>query len=233
MPDRVIAIGDIHGCSTALSSLLDAIHPQASDTLVPLGDYVDRGPDTPGALDLLIRLREACQLVPILGNHDQMFLNVMRGELDSDLWAGCGGAETLESYHYAGDFSIVPARHVEFLEQCIDFYETDTHFFVHANYDAGVPLENQNDIALRWRKLSEEVPLPHVSGKIAVVGHTPNEEGKIFDVGHLRCIDTYCYGGRWLTAIDVTTDQVWQADQEGNVREDECDTIRDNRRDSD
>ena len=56
MPGRTIAIGDIHGCSTALSALLEAIGPTKDDTLVMLGDYVDRGPDSRGVLDQLIEL---------------------------------------------------------------------------------------------------------------------------------------------------------------------------------
>ncbi|MDH3716934.1 MAG: serine/threonine protein phosphatase [Planctomycetota bacterium] len=219
MSDRIIAIGDIHGCSRALSALLSAIEPQSGDTIVTLGDYVDRGPDTPGVLDQLIELQRDCKLVAILGNHDQMLLHVIRGELDRELWSGCGGAATLESYGYEGDFNVIPATHIEFLENCVDYYETDTHFFVHANYDAGLPLDKQSDNALRWRKLTEEIPLPHVSGRIAIVGHTPDKNGEILDVGHLKCIDTCCHGGRWLTALDVNSNQVWQADNEGTLRE--------------
>jgi len=45
VPGRTIAIGDIHGCSLALKALVDAIDPGPDDLLVPLGDYIDRGPD--------------------------------------------------------------------------------------------------------------------------------------------------------------------------------------------
>ena len=47
MTDRIIAIGDIHGCANALATLLEAIKPTQQDTLVFLGDYIDRGPDSP------------------------------------------------------------------------------------------------------------------------------------------------------------------------------------------
>ncbi len=217
--DRVIAIGDIHGCARALAALLDAIQPRASDTIVTLGDYVDRGPDSPGVIDRLIQLQEQCQLVPLLGNHDQMLLEVVRGELDCQWWSAYGGDATLEAYGYQGDFSVIPAGHIAFLENCVSYYATDTHFFVHANYDAGLPLDQQSEHALRWRKLTEELPLPHCSGRLAIVGHTPDAEGEIFDAGHLRCIDTCCYGGGWLTALEVTRGQVWQADDEGHLRE--------------
>ena len=53
---RTIAIGDIHGCSDALASVLRAIDPQNDDTIITLGDFVDRGADSKGVLDMLIRL---------------------------------------------------------------------------------------------------------------------------------------------------------------------------------
>ena len=62
------------------------------------------------------------------------------------------------------------------------------------------------------------MPGPHQSGKIAVVGHTPDKTGEILDMGYLKCIDTYCYGGQWLTALDVLSGAIWQANEEGEVR---------------
>ena len=57
-----------------------------------------------------------------------------------------------------------------------------------------------------------------MSGKKAVVGHTPDKSGEIFDIGHLICIDTFCYGGAWLTAVDVENGTTWQANDEGELR---------------
>src|SRR4029453_4765190 len=74
MPGRTIAIGDIHGCAAALGALVAAIEPTADDTLVALGDYVDRGPNSRGVLDELLALAKRCRLVPLLGNHEIMLL---------------------------------------------------------------------------------------------------------------------------------------------------------------
>ena len=63
---RIIAIGDIHGCSTALATLIDAIEPTPLDTLVFLGDCIDRGPDSRGVIQQVIDLGERCQVVPLL-----------------------------------------------------------------------------------------------------------------------------------------------------------------------
>src|SRR5688572_29707853 len=63
MPRRTIAIGDIHGCSAALRTLVAAIEPTSEDTLLALGDYVDRGPDSKGVLEELLALEKRCRLV--------------------------------------------------------------------------------------------------------------------------------------------------------------------------
>jgi serine/threonine protein phosphatase 1 len=71
---------------------------------------------------------------------------------------------------------------------------------------------------MRWQSLKMMVPGPHVSGKTAVVGHTSLKDGDILNLGHLICIDTYCWGGGWLAALDTTTDQLWQVDRDGGLR---------------
>jgi serine/threonine protein phosphatase 1 len=62
------------------------------------------------------------------------------------------------------------------------------------------------------------VPDPHDNGKQAIVGHTSQKNGEVLDVGHLVCIDTYCWGGGWLTALDASSGQIWQANQQGQLR---------------
>ena len=67
MSERTIAIGDVHGCSAALAALVRAIALTTLDTLVFLGDYIDRGPDSRGVLGQVIALAERCTVVPLLG----------------------------------------------------------------------------------------------------------------------------------------------------------------------
>jgi serine/threonine protein phosphatase 1 len=217
MPGRLIAIGDIHGYWDALKAILDAVKPQPEDTLVPLGDFVDRGPDTPKVLDAMIRLAERCRLLPILGNHDELLLDLYHGSPGLEDWLGFGGRETLDSYRCLSPDE-VPAEHVQFLEECLTYYETQTHFFVHASYLPDLPLDWQPPEVLRWQSLKNNVPGPHVSGRVAIVGHTVQKSGEILDLGHLKCIDTGCYCGGWLTAMEVRTGRVWQADARGKRR---------------
>jgi serine/threonine protein phosphatase 1 len=77
---HTIAIGDVHGCSAALSALVRAIDPTALDTLVFLGDDIDRGPDSRGVLEQVLALAERCSVVPLLGNHEEMLLAALEGQ---------------------------------------------------------------------------------------------------------------------------------------------------------
>lgn len=214
---RVFAIGDLHGCSIALSALITAIDLQQHDTLVVIGDFVDRGLDSKGVLDQLIALQSKCNLVPILGNHDEMMLHARDGKSDFQFWLNCGGDTALDSYGSTSQLSLIPQSHFRFLESCRSYYETDTHVFVHANFKPEIPLDQLDDHTLRWLSLRDNVPPSrHCSGKTFVVGHTPQPE--VLDLGHLICIDTNCCGGGWLTAMDVNTKQIWQVNERGELR---------------
>ena len=211
MSGRVIAVGDIHGCSKALSTLVDALELQSDDMLIGLGDYVDRGPDSRGVLDQLIALSRRCQLVPILGNHDQLMLRSRDGDEQFRDWMSSSGDVALSSYGSTGTLNQIPAEHFRFLEQCLSYFETRSHLFVHANYKPELPLDQTDDYTLRWLSLRVSVPGPHYSGKIAVMGHTPQND--VLDLGHLICLDTGCCYGRILTAMDMVSGQFWQAEE--------------------
>lgn len=217
MTGRTIAIGDIHGCSTALRSLLQEVRPGPEDLIVTLGDYVNRGPDSRGVLDQLIDLRQRTRLVSILGNHDEMLLQDRALSPFPAPRAGGGVLIKAASGIEPSQLSLT-APHVEFLESCQDSYETEDHIFVHASYDRLMPMTEQPSSLLRWHSLRRGVPGPHVSGKRVIVGHTSQKNGKILNLGHLVCIDTYCYGGGWLTALDVHNGTVWQFDSRGRGR---------------
>ena len=215
MSRRTVAIGDIHGCAAALAALLAAIDPQPDDLIVTLGDYVDRGPDSRQVLERLIQLKAQGNLVPLLGNHEIMMLVARDEPSELDFWLLNGGQETLKAY--GGTLDHVPAAHLEFLRECVKFHETETHIFVHANYIPNLPLEKQPEFVLFWEHLSQHFPAPHVSGKIAVLGHTPQRFNQIFRRDHLICIDTNCCGRGCLTALDVDSGQLWQADASGTL----------------
>jgi serine/threonine protein phosphatase 1 len=215
---RTIAIGDVHGCSAALDALLEAIRPRPDDCIVTLGDYINRGPDSRGVIERLIDLEKRCRLVALLGNHDQTLLDVRSGKYPIEWLLDMGGIATLNSYGAGRDLDLIPEQHYRFVCRCLNYFETDTHIFVHANYFSDTPMDEQHVGVLLWESVRTMTPGPHDSGKTVIAGHTSQKNGEILDLGHVKVIDTYCYGGGWLTALDVLTEEVWQADREGNMR---------------
>lgn len=216
--ERVIAIGDIHGCAKALDALLDCIAPQPQDLLVCLGDLIDTGDQSAAVLDRLIKLRDECQLICLLGNHEEMLLGALDSPRILESWLVCGGIATLNSYFFGADLRVVPAEHLTFLRSCREYFETDTHLFVHANYDPQLPLKETPTYTLRW-ELLDEIPAPHQSGKRVIVGHTEQRNGEVLDHGHVVCIDTAVCGYGWLTGLDVQSGQIWQTNRWGAVRD--------------
>lgn len=152
---RLLAIGDIHGHATELVAACTAaglIDPAeawiAPDvTLVTMGDVIDRGPDSKGVVDRLVRWQQEApahgsRLVSLLGNHEAMLLMGPKQPASGDLWHRVGGQETLMSYrimpgarYKAEQTTAIMAVHGEFYLGLVSYHvEADT-LFVHA----GVP----------------------------------------------------------------------------------------------
>src|SRR5581483_7373518 len=97
-------------------------------------------------------------------------------------------------------------------------FETETHFFVHANVKPELPLNEQPEAVLQWQKWLPSEAVPQCSGKVMICGHTRQRDGRPASTGHSICIDTGCYAGGWLTCLEVETGRYWQANQAGEVR---------------
>jgi serine/threonine protein phosphatase 1 len=195
--------------------LLAALAPRADDTLVFLGDLVDRGPGTRQVLDQLLELRRACRVVVIQGNHEEIMLRALSGE-GWGAWLAFGGKEALESY--GGRTSEIPPAHIELLERAMDYRESPSEIFVHANLEPGVPLAAQDPIWLRWTHLTGSESWYDPSRRV-VCGHTPQKNGLPRVLPGWVCLDTDCQRGGWLSALDVGEDWVWQANEGGETRD--------------
>ena len=213
---RTIAIGDIHGCATALASLLDAIALQPGGTLVTMGDYVDRGMESQKVIEILMELMGRTRLIPLMGNHEVMMLQALKDRQAFNFWLQHGGQQTLQSY--GGKLEKIPQQHLIFLQHCLKHWENEDHFFVHANYLANQSLEETPDEILFWQHMKLAFPLPHINGKKAWVGHTPQDGGNIQDLGHVALIDTHCYDDGFLSAVDVDSGDFWQVKMDGSMR---------------
>ncbi len=121
---RTFAIGDIHGCFTALETLLDCLELQPEDRLIFLGDYIDRGPDSHRVLEKLIELSANPRHVFLRGNHDDWLLTARTETKTLQSWRAVGGKQTLESY---GVKSIeeMPASHLGWLEKTRAFFHLE------------------------------------------------------------------------------------------------------------
>ena len=217
---RTLAIGDIHGCFRALQTLAESVPFREDDRLIFLGDYVDRGPDSRAVLDWLIERWREGNVVTLRGNHEIMMLMARDEPLTLRNWLMCGGDAVLSSYGTDGSYGweqFIPDRHWQFLENQLDaYYETDSHFFVHANAYPNISLDEQPDYMLYWEPF--EFPAPHQSGKVMICGHTNQRSGLPLNHGHAVCIDTRAIGGGWLTCLDIASGRYWQANQQGETR---------------
>jgi serine/threonine protein phosphatase 1 len=219
MPARCYAIGDIHGCATALKTLIDAIDPRPDDTIVVLGDVIDWGPDSRDCVQQLIDLAGRCQFVLVRGNHEEMLFAALESQSELRYWLNFGGEETLKSYPYRGGDEFIDREHVRFLkDQARDYFETDGFIFVHACYDPNRPMDQQSNTSLQWEPVQPEQMRPHFSGKTVIAGHTPQVSGEPLDLGFLKLIDTDASRGNWLTALEVRDGKFIQANQGGAVR---------------
>ncbi len=204
---KTFAIGDIHGCARELSALLEKIKPSPEDTVVFLGDYIDRGPDSKKVIDIILDLSRRTHVVALMGNHEAMLLDFL--ERPDTQGAGMfvlnGGSSTLASYTEPGASYSIPEEHLEFFKGLKYYYETDTHFFVHA----GVPVQSLKEIDFASADTKMQLiwtRQPFLSStfqweKIIVHGHTPS--ARVESLANRINLDTGCVYGNALTALEL------------------------------
>jgi serine/threonine protein phosphatase 1 len=202
---RILAVGDIHGCFDKLTSLLDKIAPDPEeDTLLFIGDYIDRGPQSKEVVDLLIDLAQRQKNIVFLkGNHEQMLLRYLEDGEDTMSFLANGGIATLDSYLRDGPSEgeyPVPNKHLEFFKNLRLYYETDEYIFVHAGLKEKRPLEKQTEWDMLWIR-DEFIHSDFDFGKLVVFGHTPFYEPLVLDnkIG----IDTGAVYGNKLTCLEL------------------------------
>ncbi len=175
------AIGDIHGLARALQQVLARIRPciDSGDTVVFLGDYIDRGPDSKGCIDQIIEFAHdlPAPVVTLLGNHEQWLLRTRRDYTDHSWLFGMEGFTTITSYSpsaaeelrahvrtagvelYTGKvplpyellFDAMPQSHLQFLDGLARYHRSPDAFCSHGGCDpAAGPLDGQSENDLVW-----------------------------------------------------------------------------------
>ena len=153
------AIGDLHGRSDLLEKALSAIYAydMAGGTVVFTGDYVDRGPDSRGVLDILKRgpKDDKWRFVCLRGNHEDMQIQWSKHQIGAGLYMANGGRETLLSYsadvNDPNGYATISHDHLEWIEQLPYYYEDEFRVYVHAFCEPYVPLEEQSVDKMTWR----------------------------------------------------------------------------------
>ena len=213
--ERLYAVGDIHGCGSLLDTLLAAIRADAAGAsrLIFLGDYVDRGTDSKGVVDRLLKVRaEAPNTVFLKGNHEQAMLDFLaRPDLNEE-WLHWGGDKTLESYGVAETWKkspdtladelsgLLPPAHRDFLSGLELWRVFGDYAFVHAGFKPGVALEDQKAEDCLWIRSEFHNAAPDQRPREVVVhGHQPVK--KPVDVGWRIDVDTGAVWSDALTAV--------------------------------
>ncbi len=216
------AVGDIHGRADLLEDMIALLEARSIDDtrlagapiVVFLGDYVDRGHDSAGVIDILAAGRPRhCEARYLSGNHEQSLLAFMENPTANRGWVLQGGAETLmsygvrpppfggskESWQQAADDlgSRMPSTHLDFLKGLERFVELGDYAFVHAGVDDTRLLSEQTDEALYWSRGSFIESKRAFTHKV-VHGHTPVDQP--FADARRVAVDTGAYASGVLTA---------------------------------
>jgi serine/threonine protein phosphatase 1 len=213
--NKIFAIGDIHGCLEKLEDLMSKIViDRHKDTIVFIGDYIDRGKSSKEVVDYVIKLQNQCKkVVCLLGNHEQMFMHYLDG-VNEGLYLGNGGRATLDSYDILVSDNIekrkakVPLEHRKFFKSLLPYYETDKYIFVHAGIRPEVPLNEQAIDDLLWIRF-EFIHNENDFGKTVVFGHTPMRDLMI-DKNKIGIDTGAIYGGK-LTCVELPDVKIYQA----------------------
>ena len=186
---KTFVVGDIHGRCAQLKGLLDLLpRDAAADTLVFLGDLVDRGPDIPGCVEHVFKLcqENSERVICLRGNHEQMLLDFIDGENTIWIDPSTGSDQTFAQYvgerlrlQVDADFAAaretiaesIPPEQLAFFRQLPLYHEDDFALYVHAGLESGKHPRDSSPHALLWTRDSDFYKNYH--GKPCVFGHTP------------------------------------------------------------
>jgi serine/threonine protein phosphatase 1 len=228
-PERVFAIGDVHGRFDLFRQLINqlarqnATRPPANTQMVLLGNIVDHGPDAARMVQGCMRITAANDsLVVLKGNHEDMMAEALSGNLAVySHWLDLGGRETLLSWgvdasvasglatieNLSAAAQTVGDDVIEWLTNLPLHHRYGPYLFVHAGIRPGIALDDQEPDDLMWIQddfLNSQVP----HGFIIVHGHSATEDGPVFRLNRIG-IDTGAFKTGRLTALGIDGEETW------------------------
>lgn len=192
------AVPDLHGRRDLLDAALSRLAACRAGTIVFLGDYIDRGPDSAG---VVARLRAGpaagWRWVCLKGNHEAMMCAALRDASALDAWIGNGGEATLASYAARG---ADPRRDEPWLDALAPLHVEAHRVYVHAGTDPARSLETQSESVLLWKRYTAQDPGGH-QGRHVVHGHDPDVAGPLCHTGR-TALDTLAWrSGRLCVGV--------------------------------
>jgi serine/threonine protein phosphatase 1 len=226
-PEAIYAIGDIHGRDDLLGRLHEAIEadiaaapPGRQATVVHLGDYVDRGPDSKAVIERLINCPiRGARSVFLKGNHEDAMLQFLAGKDGAENWLSIGGGATVQSYGVSqlsdsnGSLppdiirgrlgQAIPPGHLAFLRNLALLHQVGDYLFVHAGIRPGRPIEEQDPKDLLWIR-REFLTSRRNHGKVVVHGHASGND--VVVKRNRICVDTKAYATDRLSCVVLEAD---------------------------
>lgn len=224
---RRFVMGDIHGCHDKLLACLDSVKfNYDNDTLIQLGDVVDRGVDTYMCVETLLSIKN---LISIRGNHDEAWLKALKsGDIDSNMLWNQGARETSQSYTRRG---IQPEIHFEFFFKQLPYYiDKDNNLFIHGGFNRHHLLEEQSELQYYWdrdlwmaamgyKAMLRNPDNPRYPFKMKqkfneiFIGHTPTtywNSKEPINAANIWNVDTGSGKGGMLTIMNIDTKEFKQ-----------------------
>ena len=200
--DFTYIIPDVHGRSDLLRDGFAGIAAHAQGrpgTIVALGDYVNKGPDSKSVIEIMRAAPTAgWSLFALKGNHDVMMVEALRDPQKMQAWLDRGGDTTLASY--GGDPSLVPSGDIEWLDGLALIHVDRQRIYVHAGLDPDFPLDRQSEKTLLSKRYSEGDAFDF-GGRHVVHGHDSQADGPKLYEGRSN-LDTQAWRtGRLVIAV--------------------------------
>ena len=219
MDERKFVIGDIHSHYSEMMELFEMVNfNYENDTLISLGDLVDRGSKPIEVIETLIKIRH---FIHILGNHDEWCYQYLRYDVQSAEWLAQGGESTFNAYSNNPEYR---ESHISFFEKaCLYYIDSENRLFIHGGFNHRIPfhLQAENKELLIWdRSLVltameyEQYDQTFSEFKEIFVGHTPTQfikEDSPKKFSNLWMIDTGVYISGRLTLMNIETKEFWQS----------------------
>lgn len=215
-----IVVGDIHGCFDELLMLLEKIGPSASDTIISLGDMVDRGEKSPEVVNFFMRKKNA---LAILGNHERKHLRFSQGLMPGKNF-GINQKNTVKQFEERGaELNLSYSDALGYFKSLALYLDFPEAIVVHAGLVYGTPLYEQNERILTgagfrpendrrpeglfaWCEFYPKDAKPVIFGHLGI-GRTP---WQLPQRDNLWPIDTGCVSGGYLTAVTLPDFKVYQ-----------------------